>query len=196
MRCYLAQSGVREQTKPGCVFGEPVAVCFQRGSLIRASSCQRFVSALRPSLWSCQMGKMNTFKPICTETIHHVYYQLSFTHTQTPSLFSLAQYLLVPHFQARYNTAIPFLNVTCSGMRMREGPLEHSGLCISVMQGDSGDFDLWMPLTEEENNSCMWPSGTFSLTFLAPASFFFLNKSKQQTAVAGQSHHSFLAITF
>jgi len=56
-----------------------------------------------------------------------------------------------------------------------------------VMQGDSGGFDLWMPLTEDENNSCMWPSGTFSLTFLAPVSFpsFSLNKSKQQTAVVG-----------
>lgn len=74
MRWDLAHAGLREQTKPGCVFGEPVAVCFQRGSLIRASSCQSFVSVLRPSLWNCQMGKMSTFKPICTETIHHVYY--------------------------------------------------------------------------------------------------------------------------
>lgn len=79
--------------KPGCVFGEPVAVCFQRGSLIRASSCQRFVSVLRPSLWNCQMGKMSTFKPICTETIHHVYYQLTFTYTQTPSLFSHSKFI-------------------------------------------------------------------------------------------------------
>lgn len=99
--------GVREQTEPGCVFGEPVAVCFQRGSLIRASSCQRFVSALRPSLWSCQMGKMNTFKPICTETIHHVYYQLSFTRTHKLPLFSLSHNIYWSHI-SRPDITLPF----------------------------------------------------------------------------------------